>query len=186
MRYLLVGAGAIGCEMLKNWALMGVGAGADGGVVVTDPDTIEKSNLNRQFLFRPWNVQQPKADTAAAAIVAMNPAMKVEAQRSTERAPRACIRMCIPSRVWHVHGMCMVHGICPQVEAQLNRVGADTEDIFDDAFWGQLSGVCNALDNVQARLYVDQRCVYYQKSLLESGTLGAKGNVQVVVPKRTP
>ena len=46
-----------------------------------------------------------------------------------------------------------------------------------------LSGVCNALDNVQARLYVDQRCVYYQKSLLESGTLGAKGNVQVVIPR---
>ena len=31
----------------------------------------------------------------------------------------------------------------------------------------------------QARLYVDQRCIYYQKSLLESGTLGTKGNVQV-------
>lgn len=34
----------------------------------------------------------------------------------------------------------------------------------------------------QARLYVDQRCVYYQKALLESGTLGAKGNVQVRSP----
>merc|ERR1719424_1876364 len=67
----------------------------------------------------------------------------------------------------------------------LNRVGAETEDVFDDQFWESLSGVCNALDNVQARLYVDQRCVYYQKSLLESGTLGAKGNVQVVVPRLT-
>ena len=38
---------------------------------------------------------------------------------------------------------------------------------------------------LQARLYVDQRCVYYQKSLLESGTLGPKGNVQVVVPRMT-
>ena len=53
-----MGAGAIGCEMLKNWAMMGVGAGAGGQVAVTDPDTIEKSNLNRQFLFRPWNVSQ--------------------------------------------------------------------------------------------------------------------------------
>merc|ERR1719213_506537 len=69
--------------------------------------------------------------------------------------------------------------------AQLNRLGAETEEIFDDKFWEGLSGVCNALDNVQARLYVDQRCVYYQKSLLESGTLGAKGNVQVVVPRMT-
>jgi ubiquitin-activating enzyme E1 len=52
LKYFLVGAGAIGCEMLKNWALMGLGAGEHGRVVVTDMDTIEKSNLSRQFLFR--------------------------------------------------------------------------------------------------------------------------------------
>ena len=34
--------------------------------------------------------------------------------------------------------------------------------------------------NVQARTYMDQRCVYLGKSLLESGTLGTKGNVQVL------
>merc|ERR1719155_307988 len=73
---------------------------------------------------------------------------------------------------------------CP-VAARLDRVGPETENVFDDAFWEGLSGVCNALDNVQARLYVDQRCVYYQKPLLESGTLGPKGNVQVVVPELT-
>jgi len=72
-----------------------------------------------------------------------------------------------------------------KVDSRLDRISAETEDIYDDAFWANLSGVCNALDNVQARLYVDQRCVYYQKSLLESGTLGAKGNVQVVVPIMT-
>ena len=32
---------------------------------------------------------------------------------------------------------------------------------------------------------MDQRCIYYQRSLLESGTLGTKGNVQVVVPNVT-
>merc|ERR1719421_377837 len=147
LQYLLVGAGAIGCEMVKNFALMGVGSSPEGGVVVTDGDTIEKSNLNRQFLFRPWDVTKAKSSTAAAAVKLMNPSMNVE--------------------------------------AQLNRVGPETGDIFDDDFWEALSGVCNALDNVQARLYVDQRCIYYQKSLLESGTLGAKGNVQVVVPRVT-
>ena len=43
--------------MLKNYAMMGVACGADGKVFVTDMDSIEKSNLNRQFLFRPGDVQ---------------------------------------------------------------------------------------------------------------------------------
>ena len=55
-REFLVGSGAIGCEMLKNWAMMGLGIGPRGIVHVTDMDSIEKSNLNRQFLFRPDDV----------------------------------------------------------------------------------------------------------------------------------
>jgi ubiquitin-activating enzyme E1 len=47
----VVGAGAIGCELLKNFAMMGVGH-----VTITDNDTIEKSNLNRQFLFREQDI----------------------------------------------------------------------------------------------------------------------------------
>jgi molybdopterin/thiamine biosynthesis adenylyltransferase len=45
-----------GCELLKNWAMMGIGCGEKGLVNVTDNDTIEISNLNRQFLYRPWDV----------------------------------------------------------------------------------------------------------------------------------
>jgi ubiquitin-activating enzyme E1 len=45
----LVGAGALGCEFLKNMACMGVACGS-GKVTVTDDDVIEKSNLSRQFL----------------------------------------------------------------------------------------------------------------------------------------
>jgi ubiquitin-activating enzyme E1 len=61
----------------------------------------------------------------------------------------------------------------------------DTESTFNDDFWNGLSGVCTALDNVEARLYVDNRCVYYGKPMLESGTLGTKGNTQVIVPGMT-
>ncbi len=63
------------------------------------------------------------------------------------------------------------------VEALELFVGAKSEDTFDDAFWEGLDGVCNALDNMEARLYVDQQCVKYEKSLLESGTMGTSGNV---------
>jgi len=64
LRYFLVGAGAIGCEMLKNWAMMGVGCGKDGSVLVTDMDHVEKSNLSRQFLFRPKDVKHSKVRRA--------------------------------------------------------------------------------------------------------------------------
>ncbi|XP_053338391.1 ubiquitin-like modifier-activating enzyme 1 [Clarias gariepinus] len=142
-RYFLVGAGAIGCELLKNFAMMGLASG-DGEVIVTDMDTIEKSNLNRQFLFRPWDVTKMKSETAAAAVKQMNPAIRITGHQ--------------------------------------NRVGPDTEKVYDDDFFESLNGVANALDNVDARMYMDRRCVYYRKPLLESGTLGTKGNVQVVIP----
>ncbi|KAG9340322.1 hypothetical protein JZ751_021774 [Albula glossodonta] len=142
-RYFLVGAGAIGCELLKNFAMIGLACG-EGEVIVTDMDTIEKSNLNRQFLFRPWDVTRMKSETAAAAVQQMNPSIRITGHQ--------------------------------------NRVGPDTEKIYDDEFFEGLHGVANALDNVDARMYMDRRCVYYRKPLLESGTLGTKGNVQVVIP----
>ncbi len=62
--------------MLKNFAMLGVGA--KGKIKVTDNDLIEKSNLNRQFLFRPKDIQQPKSTTAGRAAMAMNPELNVE------------------------------------------------------------------------------------------------------------
>lgn len=59
----------------------------------------------------------------------------------------------------------------------MTRVGPDTEEVFNDAFWESLDFVVNAVDNIKARQYVDQRCVWYEKPLLESGTLGTKANM---------
>jgi ubiquitin-activating enzyme E1 len=77
----------------------------------------------------------------------------------------------------------------PELEGHIvtlrDRVGADTEEIFNEQFWEELDGVTNALDNVDARTYVDRRCVFFRKPLLESGTLGTKGNTQVVLPHLT-
>lgn len=69
--------------------------------------------------------------------------------------------------------------------AHTNRVGPETEGVYNDAFFEALDFVANALDNVDARLYMDRRCIYYRKPLMESGTLGTKGNVQVVLPNLT-
>ncbi|XP_028908082.1 ubiquitin-like modifier-activating enzyme 7 isoform X1 [Ornithorhynchus anatinus] len=75
--YFLVGAGAIGCELLKSFAMLGLGAGPGGGITVTDMDSIERSNLCRQFLFRPQDVSKPKAEVAAAAARQLNPRLAV-------------------------------------------------------------------------------------------------------------
>ena len=47
-----VGAGAVGCELLKNFAMMGLAAGPGGDLTVTDMDTVALSNLHRQLLYR--------------------------------------------------------------------------------------------------------------------------------------
>ncbi|EWY96522.1 ubiquitin-activating enzyme E1 [Fusarium oxysporum NRRL 32931] len=149
LKQFLVGAGAIGCEMLKNWAMIGLGTGPEGKIWVTDMDSIERSNLNRQFLFRADDVGQMKSDRAALAVQRMNPDLEGHMVTLKE------------------------------------RVSPETENVFNEDFWRNLDGVTNALDNVEARTYVDRRCVFFQKPLLESGTLGTKGNTQVVLPHLT-
>ena len=158
LRVFLVGSGALGCEFLKNLALMGVATAAEAGeaeggeaagakLTVTDDDIIEKSNLSRQFLFRNHDVGLSKSLSAVRVARKMNPALKAVALQ--------------------------------------DRVSPDTEDVFNSGFWLSLDVVVNALDNVKARLYVDRQCVFYGKPLLESGTLGTKCNTQMVIPHLT-
>lgn len=71
------------------------------------------------------------------------------------------------------------------ISARLDKVCEQTEDIYSDEFFENQTVVANALDNVRARVYIDKRCVKNSKPLFESGTLGPKGHVQVIVPKKT-
>ena len=71
------------------------------------------------------------------------------------------------------------------IQANQDRVSPATENVYDDGFWEGLDLVVNALDNVKARQYVDARCVFFGKALLESGTMGTKCNVQCVIPHKT-
>ena len=72
-----------------------------------------------------------------------------------------------------------------KVEALKARVSPDNYNKFTDDFWEGLDAVVNAVDNIKARLYIDNRCVFYNKHLFESGTLGTKCNSQCIVPGET-
>jgi len=66
--------------------------------------------------------------------------------------------------------------------ARLDKVHEGTTHIYTDKFFEDLTIVTNALDNVKTRKYIDSRCVSAKTALLESGTLGPKGHVQVILP----
>ena len=67
-KVLVVGAGALGNEIVKNLALLGVG-----NVLIADLDRIENSNLSRSILYREQDNGQPKAMVAAAAAKSIFP-----------------------------------------------------------------------------------------------------------------
>lgn len=69
---MVIGAGALGNEVLKNLALMGIGR-----LVICDFDTIEDSNLSRSVLFRASDRGRRKVDVAAEAVKQLNPDVEV-------------------------------------------------------------------------------------------------------------
>ncbi len=72
-RVLVVGAGALGNEVLKNLALMGVG-----NLFIVDFDTIEAANLSRSVLFRTEDSGMKKAEVAARRVKELNPDVHVQ------------------------------------------------------------------------------------------------------------
>ena len=75
---LVVGAGGIGCELLKNLVLTGFQK-----IHVIDLDTIDVSNLNRQFLFQRKHVGKPKALVARESALRLAPTAEIVAEHDT-------------------------------------------------------------------------------------------------------
>lgn len=191
-RVLLVGAGGIGCEVLKNLVCCGFGSAGSAGsastvpqvqnlslhqkqdaaqttqeqqqepqrqehqhpqqqqqpeassgkraeIVVIDLDTIDLSNLNRQFLFRKNHIKKPKALVAKETASAFNPHVNIDAHHAS-----------IFDSQYHVE------------------------------FFEGFDLVFNALDNLAARRHVNRMCLAANVPLIESGTTGFNGQVQAI------
>ena len=137
-RVFVVGAGALGNEILKNLALLGVGH-----VVVVDMDRIELSNLSRSVLFRETDEGQPKADAAA-------------------RAARA------------IYSDLHIHPITGNLLADVGL------GFFR---WAQI--VLGALDNREARVFVNSACARVGRPWIDGGIDVLNGVVRGFRPPAT-
>ncbi|CAG8534712.1 537_t:CDS:10 [Acaulospora morrowiae] len=76
-RVLMVGAGGIGCELLKNLVMSGFKQ-----IELVDLDIIDLSNLNRQFLFQKQHIKKSKAQVARESALKFNPNVNIIAHRA--------------------------------------------------------------------------------------------------------
>ena len=157
VKVLVVGAGGIGCELVKNLvrrmhALNACQPTATPGcaqvltgfedITMVDLDTIDYSNLNRQFLFRAKHVGRSKAEVARESVLEFPHSEKltIEAAHGNIKSP---------------------------------------EFTFD--FFKTFDIVLNGLDNVDARRYVNRMCLAAGVPLVESGTEGYIGQARAII-----
>ncbi|KAF3420204.1 hypothetical protein E2986_05700 [Frieseomelitta varia] len=133
-KVLIVGAGGIGCEILKNLVMTGFV-----NIEIIDLDTIDVSNLNRQFLFQKKHVGKSKADVARETALTFNPDAKIV----------------------HYHD-------------------SITTSDYGVSFFKKFTLVMNALDNRAARNHVNRMCLAADVPLIESGTAGYEGQVELI------
>ncbi|XP_014215727.1 SUMO-activating enzyme subunit 2 [Copidosoma floridanum] len=138
-KVLVVGAGGIGCEILKNLAMSGFP-----DIEIIDLDTIDVSNLNRQFLFRREHVGKSKAAIACETALSFNSNIKI---------------------AYH-------HDNIMQSDYGLQ-------------YFQQFTFVMNALDNRAARNHVNRMCLAADVPLIESGTAGYDGQVELIKKSMT-
>ncbi|RWR76658.1 NEDD8-activating enzyme E1 catalytic subunit [Cinnamomum micranthum f. kanehirae] len=150
-KVLVVGAGGLGCELLKDFALMGFR-----NIEVIDMDTIEVSNLNRQFLFRLQDVGKPKAEVAA--------------MRVMERV----------SGVNIVPHFCRIEDKDLEFYSQFNIIALGLDSIEARSY---INGVVCSFLEYDAD---DNALEASIKPMVDGGTEGFKGHARVILPGLTP
>lgn len=105
-----------------------------------DLDTIDLSNLNRQFLFNKSHIKKSKALVASAVASSFNPSIQIKPQHANIKEPQ-----------------------------------------FGYEFFQTFDVVLNALDNLDARRWVNRMCIATNVPLVESGTTGFLGQVQPIL-----
>ncbi|XP_069701269.1 SUMO-activating enzyme subunit 2 [Periplaneta americana] len=133
-KVLVVGAGGIGCELLKNLVLSGFK-----DIEIIDLDTIDVSNLNRQFLFHKQHVGKSKAAVARESALRFCPTATIKAYHDSIMSPEYGVN-----------------------------------------FFKRFVIVMNALDNRAARNHVNRMCLAADVPLIESGTAGYDGQVELI------
>lgn len=137
-RVLIIGAGALGNEVIKNLALLGIGH-----MVIVDMDRVETSNLSRSVLFRDADRNLPKAECAA---------------RATKE---------------------LYHRV--EVTPIMGNVLADVGLGFFK--WADV--VVGALDNREARVFVNKACAAVNRPWIDGGIEVLNGIVRGFAPPDT-
>lgn len=137
-RILVIGAGALGNEVIKNLALLGIGH-----VVVVDMDTVEMSNLSRSVLFRAEDEGKGKADCAAR----------------------------------------MAGQIYPGID--IRAIGGNALADLGFGFFKWADVVIGALDNREARVFVNSACARVGRPWVDGGIEVLHGIVRGFAPPET-
>jgi len=153
-KVLVIGAGAIGNEVLKNLALLGVG-----NIFLYDRDTIEMSNLTRSILFRAEDCNRLKAEAAADAVKKINPDIKVFWQNGDIRFD---LGLGLIRRMDAVIGCLDNRGARLKLNTDCFRIGRP----WIDAGIGQLNGQVSVFSPLEGACY---ECSFTEEDYVQVG-----------------
>lgn len=141
-------------------------------------DTIETSNLNRQFLFRKHHVGTSKARVAADAVRVFRPNANITVYQVRDSLQGITMNDSM------VDDLQSPLSVCGYTRRLLTVQGNVKESRFDKTFFGGFALVLNGLDNVEARRHVNRLCLSAGVPLIESGTEGYLGQVRAQCGKQ--